>query len=69
MKTIRVRLPVLAHDDAQEMLDQVTDLDGVVAALLHIEEATLEVVVARAANALHVREQLWTLTHGFPASA
>jgi hypothetical protein len=69
VKTIRVQLPVLALDDAQAMLDHVTGVDGVVAALLHTEGAVLEVVVARAASALHVREQLWSLTHAFGSAS
>lgn len=62
MKTIRVQLPVVASGDVDEMLDRVTALDGVVAALLDVAGAALEVVVSRQASALHVREQLRALT-------
>lgn len=62
VKTIRVQLPVVASGDVDEMLDRVTALDGVVAALLDVAGAALEVVLARQASALHVREQLRALT-------
>ena len=62
VKTIRVKLNVLDAADATEMLDRVTKLDGVVAALLDLPAAALEVVVARSASALLVREQLRALT-------
>jgi hypothetical protein len=58
-----MQLPVLAHEDAQELLDTVTDVEGVVAALVDMDTAQLEIVVSGSASALHVREQLRALTH------
>lgn len=66
MKTIRVPLYVVAEGEVQGMLDLVTDLDGVVAALVDETSATLEVVVASDASALHVREQLRSAVHALP---
>lgn len=58
MKTLRLHLPVLDAEESDEMLDLVTDVDGVVAALVDETTATLEVVVSSEASALLVKEQL-----------
>ena len=63
VKTIRIPLHVLAEDDVAELLDVVTDVEGVVAALLDESDASLQVVVHSDASALHVREQLSVLVH------
>ena len=63
MKTLRIRLPVLAQDDEAQLLDLVTRVPGVVAALVDEKEAALEVVLSRHATALlverQVRDALW----------
>lgn len=70
MKTLRLHLPVLDPAEAGEMLEIVTGIDGVVAALVDAATATLDVVVSRDASALHVREQLVDVfATGFRASA
>ncbi|HUR67996.1 MAG TPA: hypothetical protein VM370_02030 [Candidatus Thermoplasmatota archaeon] len=56
VKTFRLHLPVIDSAHVDELLDLVTDTDGVVAALL--EDETLHVVVSSTASALLVREQL-----------
>lgn len=58
VKTIRIPLHVIDLEDMDGLLDIVTDVEGVVAALLDVDGATLDVVVSRDASALHVREQL-----------
>jgi hypothetical protein len=58
VKTIRVQLPAVTEDDAGALLDLVTQVEGVVAALLDMPSATMRVVVSSEASALHVREQL-----------
>ena len=63
VKTIRIPLHVLYEDDVAQLLDVVTDVDGVVAALLDESDASLQVVVRSDASALHVREQLSILVH------
>lgn len=57
MKTFRLHLPVIDAAHVDELLDLVTDVDGVVAALVD-SDATLCVVVRQDASALLVREQL-----------
>lgn len=63
MRTIRIRFPVLAQRDEAPLLDLVTRVPGVVAALVDEAAATLEVVVSREASALlverQVRDALW----------
>lgn len=63
MKTLRIRLPVLAQDDEAQLLDLVTRVPGVVAALVDEARATIEVVLSRQATALlverEVRDALW----------
>lgn len=54
MKTLRFALPV--HEDVHGFLDLVTDVEGVVAAMLH--EGMLLVAVASEACALLVREEV-----------
>lgn len=63
MKTVHVALPVLDKTEAGQMLDLVTRIEGVVAALVDSAGMSLEVVVSRHASALHVREQVWGLAH------
>lgn len=63
MKTIRIPLLVLEEGDVPELLDVVTGVEGVVAALIDESDACLEVVVRSDASALHVREQLSVLVH------
>lgn len=58
MKTLRIRLPVLAMDDEARFLDLVTRVPGVVAALVDEKDATLEVVLSRHATALLVQQQV-----------
>lgn len=58
MKTVRVRMPVVDAADVPQLLDLVTGIEGVVGALVDTTNATLEVIVAKASSALHVREQL-----------
>lgn len=58
VKSFRLQLPVLAESDADELLEMVTEVDGVVAALVDASTATLEVMLAHASSALLVREQL-----------
>lgn len=58
VKTFRLHLPVVDTAHVDELLDLVTDVDGVVGALLDPGTATLHVVVSREASALLVREQL-----------
>ena len=58
VKTIRVRMPVVDAAEVPQILDLVTAIDGVVGALVDTTTATLEVIVARAGNALLVREEL-----------
>ena len=69
MKTLRLQLHVLDPAESAELLDLVTDVDGVVAALVDADNASLEVVVASAASALHVREQLRDTLSGAVATA
>lgn len=63
MKTLRIRLPVLAQDDEAQLLDLVTRVPGVVAALVDEAQAAVEVVLSRQATALlverEVRDALW----------
>ena len=66
VKTFRLHLPVVDAAHVEELLDMVTDVDGVVAALVEAD-ATLHVVVSKDASALLVREQLMGLAQ--PASA
>ena len=63
MKTIRIPLHVLEAGEVPELLDVVTDVEGVVAALIDASDACLEVIVRSDASALHVREQLNLLVH------
>lgn len=58
MKTLRFHLPVLDAADADVLLDLVTRIDGVVAALVAREDARVDVLVASRASALLVREQV-----------
>lgn len=58
MKSLRLQLPVIAESDADELLDLVTAVEGVVGALVDVSTATLEVLLSRATSALLVREQL-----------
>ncbi|HEX2021909.1 MAG TPA: hypothetical protein VHH36_04305 [Candidatus Thermoplasmatota archaeon] len=58
MKTIRFELPVLDADDVDDLLDLVTDVEGVVAAEVDARLPALDVVVASDACALLVREEL-----------
>ena len=58
VKTFRLHLPVVDVAHVDELLQIVTDVDGVVGALIEPDSATLHVVVARDASALLVREQL-----------
>lgn len=57
MKTFRLHLPVIDAAHVDELLSLVTDVDGVVAAMVEAD-ATLQVVVRGDASALLVREQL-----------
>lgn len=70
MKTLRIRLPVLAQGDEGQLLDLVTRVPGVVAALVDEAHAAVEVVLSRHATALlverQVRDALWA---GAPVSA
>lgn len=63
MKTLRIRFPVLAQDDEATLLDLVTRVPGVVAAMVDEAGASLHVVVSRQASALlverEVRDALW----------
>lgn len=63
MKTFRFPLHVIDAQTIGALLDMVTDIDGVVAALVQESSATLEVVVSRDASALLVREQVWSAAH------
>ena len=54
MKTLRIQLSVLAVDDEADLLDAVTAVPGVVAALVDEAAASIEVVVSRDASALLV---------------
>lgn len=54
MKTLRIRLPVLAIADEADLLDAITQVPGVVAALVDEAAAAIEVVVSRDASALLV---------------
>lgn len=67
VKTIRVELPVIAEGDVDALLDLVTDVDGVIAAIVR-DHATLEVVVASDAIALRVREELRAVIHAAPTA-
>lgn len=58
MKTLRLHLPVLDHDDGAAFLDLVTRIPGVVAAMVDPPRAALEVVVASKACALLVERQV-----------
>lgn len=58
MKTLRLHLPVLDAADVSEYLDLLTDVDGVVAAIVDEPAAAVEVIVRSDASALLVREQL-----------
>lgn len=58
MKTLRFSLPVMDAADAEDFLAIATGVKGVVAALVHEDEASLEVVVASHASAMLVREEL-----------
>lgn len=68
MKTLRIRLPVLALDDEAQLLDLVTRVPGVVAALVDEGAAAIEVVLSRHATALlverQVRDALWAGLEG-----
>lgn len=67
MKTLRIQLSVLAQDDEAPLLDLVTRVPGVVAALVDEPAAALEVVVSRDACAplveREVRDALWAGLH------
>jgi hypothetical protein len=58
VKTFRLHLPVVDTAHVDQLLDLVTDVDGVVGALLDTQSGMLHVMVARDASALLVREQL-----------
>jgi hypothetical protein len=58
MKLLRFQLPVLDVDDGQDLLDLVTRVPGVVAALVDEPAATLSVAVSSDASALLVRGQV-----------
>lgn len=57
MKTFRLQLPVIDALHIADLLDLVTDVDGVVAAMVG-PDATLQVVVRADTSVLMVREQL-----------
>lgn len=58
MKTLRFRLPVVDSAHVADYLDLVTDVPGVVAALVDAPRAALTVVVASEVSALMVRDEL-----------
>lgn len=58
VKTLRFRLPVLDLDDVDQLLEFVTDVDGVMAALVDAAAAEIDVVVSSEASALLVREEV-----------
>lgn len=68
VKTLRLQLRVLDPAESAELLDLVTTVDGVLAALVDATNATLEVVVSSEASALHVREQLWSALRAHAAA-
>jgi hypothetical protein len=57
VKTFRLQLPVIDALHIADLLDLVTDVDGVVAAMVG-PDATLQVVVRADTSVLMVREQL-----------
>lgn len=58
MKTLRFQLPVLARGDEEAFLDIVTDVPGVMAALVDEESAWLDVVVSSDACAMLVKQEV-----------
>lgn len=58
MKTLRIELPVLDARDVDGLLDLVTDVRGVVAALVDVAAARIDVVVASGAAVLLVKEEV-----------
>lgn len=58
VKTLRIDLPVLDPSDVDGLLDLVTDVEGVVAAMVDLEAARIEVVVASGAALLLVKEEV-----------
>lgn len=58
MKTLRFQLPVLDTEALEEYLDLVTNVPGVMAALVDAPRAALDVIVASSASALMLREEL-----------
>lgn len=58
MKTLRFQLAVLAYTETSDLLDLVTSVHGVAAALVDVRSAQLEVVVQSDASALLVQEEL-----------
>ena len=58
VKTIRFHLPVLALGETSDLLDLVTSVAGVAAALVDVDESRLDVVVESDACGLLVREEL-----------
>lgn len=58
MKTLRIELPVLDARDVDGLLDLVTDVRGVVAAMVDVAAARIDVVVASGAAVLLVKEEV-----------
>lgn len=68
MKTLRFQLPVLDAEAAEDYLELVTDVDGVVAALVDAPSAALDVLVSSEACALIVRSELRAALAGAPVA-
>lgn len=60
MKTLRFQLPVLDATDVGPMLDLVTRVEGVIAALVDAHTAEVDVVVASEASAMLVKHEIVT---------
>lgn len=58
VRTLRFLLPVVDQSDLHAVLDVVTRVDGVMAALVDGGEPALEVVVASEASALLVKSEV-----------
>lgn len=58
VKTLRFQLPVLDASDVGSVLDLVTRVDGVIAALVDAHSAEVDVVVASAASAILVKNEI-----------
>ncbi len=58
VKTLRLHFPVLDVADVDDMLEMVTEIDGVVAAMVDEDLAYLDVAVESEACGLLVQEQV-----------